>query len=94
MFRCQLGEKSLRDKLDNQVRPSNCENAKLPRVNSGICRKLKEYTKKQDIRVFKLQQALDNGTYPIARIIDMAMSLKNLDGEHCKQVKKLALEAM
>ena len=24
----------------------------------------------------------------------MAMSLKNLDGEHCKQVKKLALEAM
>ena len=24
----------------------------------------------------------------------MAMSFKNLDGEHCKQVKKLALEAM
>ena len=24
----------------------------------------------------------------------MAMSLKNPDGEHCKQVKKLALEAM
>ena len=94
MFRSQLGEKSLRDKLDNQVRPSNCENAKPPRVNSGIWRQLKEYTKKRDIRVFKLQQALDKGIYPIARIIDMAMSLKNLDGEHCKQVKKLALEAM
>ena len=80
--------------MDNQVRPSNCENAKPPRVNSGIWRQLKKYTKKRDIRVFKLQQALDKGIYPIVRIIDMAMSLKNLDGEHCKQVKKLALEAM
>ena len=94
MFRSQLGEKSLRDKLDNQVRPSNCENAKPPRVNSSIWRQLKEYTKKRDILVFKLQQALDKGIYPIARIIDMAMSFKNLDGKHCKQVKKLALEAM
>ena len=41
MFRSKLGEKSLRDKLDNQVRPSNCENAKPPRVNSGIWRQLK-----------------------------------------------------
>ena len=94
MVRSQLGEKSLRDKLDNQIRPSNCEKAKPPRVNSGIWHQLKEYTKKRDIRVFKLQQALDKGIYPIARIIDMAMSLENLDGEHCKQVKKLALEAM
>lgn len=38
MFRSELGEKSLRDKLDNQVRPSNCENAKPLRVNSGIWR--------------------------------------------------------
>ena len=41
MFRSQLGEKSLRDKLDNQARPSKCENAKPPRVNSGIRRQLK-----------------------------------------------------
>ena len=83
MFRSQLGEKSLRDKLDNQVRPSNCENSKPPRVNSGIWRQLKEYTKKRDIRVFKLQQALDKGIYPIARIIDMAMSFKNPHLPYC-----------
>ena len=83
MFRSQLNEKCLRDKLENQVRPNNWENAKPPRVNSGIWRKLKEHTKKRDVCVFKFQQALDKGIYPVARIIDLTITAKTLNAEQC-----------
>ena len=46
MFRCILSEKNLKDCLDKQERPANCEAAKPPRLNPGIWRRLREFTKK------------------------------------------------
>ena len=49
MFRCKLSEKNLKDRLDKQERPANCEAAKPPKVNRGIWRILREFTKKRDL---------------------------------------------
>ena len=38
MFHCKLSEKNLKDCLERQERPANCEAAKPPKVNPGIWR--------------------------------------------------------
>ena len=48
MFRIRLPDKVLKDKLERQDRPKNCETAKPTRVNPGIWRKLREPTQKRD----------------------------------------------
>ena len=47
MFRRKLSEKHLKDRLDRQERSANCEAAKPPKVNPGIWRRLREFTKKR-----------------------------------------------
>ena len=73
MFRCKLSEKNLKDRLDGQERPANCEAAKPPKVNPGIWRRLREFTKKRDLQFYKIQQALIKGILPVARIADKLM---------------------
>ena len=41
MFRCKLSEKNLKDRLDRQERPANCEAPKPPKVNPRIWRRLR-----------------------------------------------------
>ena len=94
MFRCKLSEKNLKDRLDRQERPANCEAAKPPKVNPGIWRRLKEFTKKRDLQFYKIQQALIKGILPVARIADKLMTAKSADTEECQEMKKLGLEAM
>ena len=94
MFRCKLSEKNLKDRLDRQERPANCEAAKPPKVNPGIWRRLREFTKKRDLQFYKIQQALIKGILPVARIADKLMTAKSADTEECQEMKKLGLEAM
>lgn len=94
MFRYRLSDKSLREKLERQERPQNCESAKPTKVNIGIWRRLGELTKKRDVHLFKIQQALVKGIYPIARIADIMMSVKQADKEQCQDIKKLCLESL
>ena len=94
MFRCKLSEKNLKDRPDRQERPANCEAAKPPKVNPGIWRRLREFTKKWDIQFYKIQQALIKGILPVARIADKLMTAKSVNTEQCQEIKKLGLEAM
>lgn len=94
MFRCKLSEKNLKDRLDRQERPANCEAAKPPKVNPGIWRRLREFTKKRDLQFYKIQQALIKGILPVARIADKLMVAKSANAEECQEMKKLGLEAM
>ena len=94
MFRCKLSEKNLKDRLERQERPANCEAAKPPKVNPGIWRRLRELTKKRDLQFYKIQQALIKGILPVARIADKLMVAKSADAEECQEMKKLGLEAM
>ena len=94
MFRCKLSEKNLKDRLDRQERPANCDAAKPPKVNPGIWRRLREYTKKRDLQFYKIQQALIKGILPVARIADKLMVAKSANAEECQEMKKLGLEAM
>lgn len=41
MFRNRLPDKMLKEKLEHQARPENCDTAKPTRVNTGIGRKLR-----------------------------------------------------
>ena len=94
MFSCKLSEKNLKDRLERQERPANCEAAKPPKVNRGIWRRLRELTKKRDLQFYKIQQALIKGILAVARIADKLMVAKSADAEECQEMKKLGLEAM
>ena len=94
MFRCKLSEKNLKDRLDRQERPANCEAAKPPKVNPGIWRRLRDFSKKRDLQFYKIQQALIKGILPVARIADKLMTAKSANTEECQEMKKLGLEAM
>ena len=89
-----MSEKNLKDHLDRQERPANCEAAKPPKVNPAIWRRLREFTAKTELQFYKIQQALIKGTLPVARIVDKLMVTKSANAEECQEMKKLGLEAM
>ena len=89
MFRNRLPDKVLKEKLERQARPENCETVKPTRVNPGIWRKLREYTQKRDLQLYKMQQALVKGIIPVARLTDLTMSEKHgLDKEGRQLIKQ------
>ena len=94
MFRCKLSEKTLKERLEKQERPANCEAAKPPKVNPGIWRRLREFAKKRDLQFYKIQQALTKGILPLVRIVDQLMLAKSLTEQECQSTRKLGLEAM
>lgn len=95
MFRNRLPDKLLKEKLERQARPENCDTAKPTRVNPGIWRKLREPTQKRDLQLFKIQQALVKGIIPVARLTDLSMTeKKGLDQEGVQQIKQFGLDAL
>ena len=95
MFRNRLPDKLLKDKLERQARPENCDTIKPTRVNPGIWRKLREPTQRRDLQLFKIQQALVKGIIPIARLTDLSMTeKKGLDQEGVQQIKQFGLDAL
>jgi len=93
MLRHRMSDTALKEKLDRQERPENCENAKPTRVNPGIWRKLRDYTKKSDAQMYKIQQALVKGMIPVIRMTDLSMT-GNLNSDDLHQLKKKGLEAL
>ena len=93
MFRSKMADKTLQEKMDRHARPANCEAAKPTRVNTGIYRRLGEYTKKRDFNLYKIQQVLIKGIIPVIKIADLCMS-GDLNGERGQQAKRLALESL
>jgi len=94
MFRMKLGEKTLKERLEQQARPGNCEAVKTPRVNPGIWRKLREGTKKRDLQLYKIQQSLIKGIIPVIRLTDKFINSKSFDVDECQHMKKQGLEAL
>ena len=95
MFRNRLPDKLLKEKLERQARPENCDTAKPTRVNPGIWRKLREPTQKRHLQLFKIQQALVKGIIPIARLTDLSMTeKKGLDKEGVQHIKQFGLDAL
>ena len=88
-FRCKLSDKTLKERLEKQERPANCEAAKPPKVNLGICRRLREFAKKRDVQCYKIQQALTKGILPLVRIVYQLMVTKSLPAEECQSIRKL-----
>ncbi|EDO44064.1 predicted protein [Nematostella vectensis] len=94
MFRSKVEEKALKEKMERQVRPENCANAKVARCNTGIWRKLQEHTKRRDMHMVKMQQALVKEIIPVAHVADKAMVSKSLNLDEIQQIKKSCLEAL
>ena len=94
IFRSCLPDKALKDKLECQDRPENCETANPTRVNPGIWRKLREPTQKRDLQLYKMQLALVKGIMPVARLTDLSVTeKKGLDKEGVQQIKQCGLDA-
>ena len=53
MFCSRLPDKLLKEKLERQARPKNCDSVKPTRVNPGSWRKLREPTQKRDLQLLK-----------------------------------------
>lgn len=82
MFCNRFPDKLLKEKLDHQARPENCDSVKPTRVNPGIWRKLPEPTQKRDLQLFKIQESLVKGIIPITRLTDLSTTeKKGLDQE-------------
>ncbi|XP_068690137.1 uncharacterized protein [Montipora foliosa] len=95
MFRSRLPDKVLKDKLEGQERPENCETAKPTRVNPGIWRTFREPTQKRDLQLHKMQLALVKGIMPVAHLTDFSMTEKKwLDKEGAQQIKQDGLDAL
>ena len=97
MFRNRLPDKLLKEKLERQARPNNCDSVKPTRVNPGIWRRLREPTQKRDLQLFKIQQALVKGIIPIARLSDLSWTTtekKGLDQEGVQQIKQFGFHAL
>ena len=95
MFRNRLPDKLLKEKLERQARPENCDTAKPTRVNPGIWRKLREPTQKRHLQLFKIKQALVKGIIQIARLTDLSMTeKKGLDQEGVQQIKQFGHDAL
>ena len=95
MFRNRLPDKVVKEKLERQARPENCETVKPTRVKPGIWRKLREHTQKRDSQLYKMQQALVKGIIPVARLTDLTMSEKHgLDKEGMQLIKQFGLDAL
>ena len=95
MFRSRLPDKVLKDKLERQDRPENCETAKPTRVNPDIWRKLRETTQKRDLQLYKVQLALVKCIMPVARLTDLSMTeKKGLDKDGVQQIKQFGLDAL
>ena len=94
MFRCKLSHKTLKERLEKQGRPGNCEAAKPPKVNPGIWRRLRDFTKKRDLQFYKIQQALTKGILPLVLIVDQLMVTKSPTAEECQSMRKLGQEVM
>ena len=84
MFCNCFPDKLLKDKLERQARPENCDTILPTRVNPGIWRKLREPMQKRELQLFKIQQAVVKGIIPIARLTDLSM--KNQEG--VQQIKQ------
>lgn len=93
MFRHRMPDKALKDKIDRQERPENCQNVKPTRVNQGIWGKLGEPSKKRDLQLYKIQQALVKGIIPVARMTDLSMTGR-VDKEQLHDMKINGLEAL
>ena len=89
-----MGETTLKEKLERQIRPENCAYGKVTSCNTGIWRKLRENTRKRDLHMAKMQQALVKGIIPITQVPDTAMGAKSLDLDEIQLVKKRCLEAL
>ena len=86
-----MGDITLKEKLERQVRPENCACAKVARCNTGIWRKLRENMRKRDLHMAKMQQALVKGIIPISQVVDTAMGAKSLNLDEIQHVKKRRL---
>ena len=67
MVLSRLPDKVLKDRLERQDRPENCETAKPTRANPGIWRKLRGPTQKRYLQLYKMQLALVKGIIPVTR---------------------------
>ncbi|CAB4037761.1 Hypothetical predicted protein [Paramuricea clavata] len=96
MFRTKMADQAVKDKLARQARSANCEHAIATRVNPGIWRRLREFTKKRDLQYyyFGLQQMLVKAILPVTRLVDISMGDKTLDMEKTQVIKRQGLEAL
>ena len=94
MFRTKMGDQAVKDKLARQTRPGNCENAIATWVNPGIWRRLRDFRKKRDLQLFRLQQVLVKSILPVTRLVDISMSDKSLDAEKTQALKRHGLDAL
>lgn len=93
MLRHRMSDKALKEKLERQERPENCNNVKPTRVNPGIWRKLRDHTKRSDGQMYKIQQALIKGIIPVLRMTDLSMT-GSLSNKQIQDMKKMGLEAL
>lgn len=94
MIRNKLPEKQANEKMEQYKRPKNLDNLKVPQVNPGIYRKLREVTIKKDRYARHMQNALVKGMIPLARITDVLTTQNAVQGEDLQMLKKLAIDAM
>ena len=77
---------SIKSKQSSHKRPKNCDKVFVPRVNKEIWRQMQKqaFTKKRDLRIMNLQNAVNKTTFAILRVADSLLKNKkdnNVDSE-------------
>ena len=69
MTRTKLSDENLKEKLSNCSRPGNCENVTGTKVNPEVWSKIRPGTRSRDLKLQRLQYAIQKVTIPLIKIL-------------------------
>ena len=89
-----MTDKTVHEKQDRHPRLKKCEALKATKINAGIYRKLKDITKKRDVRFYHLQQVIIAAFATMAGMTDVISKSKCLNASQADNVRRMALDAL
>ena len=90
-FRSQIAQDKFKDLNEKHLKPQNCQNLSVPKVNPEIWAKMNKSTKQMDAKLQKFQGTVAKSSVPLLRLMDELLHNK-LDGT-TPNVNKLLVDA-
>ncbi|KAL3876194.1 hypothetical protein ACJMK2_034064, partial [Sinanodonta woodiana] len=90
-FRSQIAQDKFKDLNEKHLRPQNCQNLSVPKVNPEIWAKMNKSSKQMDAKLQKFQGTVAKSSVPLLRLMDELLHNK-LDGT-TPNVNKLLADA-
>lgn len=69
-MRTRVGETKKKDLMAKHLKPQNCENITVPRVNKGLWSRLPRKTREHDLKLQHIQSIMCKTFYPFIHLMD------------------------